>query len=178
MHSNSKSFLMAALLFAGVLQLWAEPAQARHRETTDFAFVVVDRQVGGSDLLILNGNGTISSDDIEGGGSFTHFRPGGRPPFPVVASGTWEATRLISFTPIGTYGAHAAGILEMQVRLIPSGGSPVPATMRMVCNIGAGGLQTGEGEGVTLRVRSGSVFEPMDAGVTVFSLGAEDGDEQ
>jgi len=174
---RSKSLLMAALLFVGVLQLWAQPVQAGHDEATSFTFMVVDQQVGGSDQIILNGSGTFNSDDIEGGGHFTHYRVVGHPPFPIVASGTWEATGLIRFTPNGIYGASESGILEMQVRLIPSHGSPVSATMRMVCNVPAGGLLTGEEEGITLRLRGGSVFEPVGLGLTVFNPGVED-DEQ
>ena len=182
---SSKSFLMAALLLVGVLQLWAQPAQARHGETTDFAmagheeqttftFAVVDRQIGGPDQVILSGHGTFSSDDVEGGGSFTHFSPSGGPPFPIVASGTWEARRFVSFTPFGTYGAQESGILEMVVRFIPQGGPPVQLTMKVVCNVPAGGLFTGQAEGVTLSASGTPIFEPMGQGVTLFNPGAEE----
>jgi hypothetical protein len=154
------------MLVAG-LQLWGKRALAGGGQTT-FSFVVVNTQVGGTDQLILNGNGTFSSEEVQGGGSFTHFSPTGEPPSPIVDSGTWRAKRFISFTPVGTYGAHGAGILQMDVDLIPDLGSPIPGTLEVVCNIAAGGLATGKEEGVTLTLAEGT-FEPMGAGLTVFS---------
>ena len=130
------------------------------------------------DRIILTGAGRYSSRDVHGGGNFTHFQATGSPPFPIVGSGRWIATELLSFTPTTPpgFGAHRGGILEMQVKLFPTGGSSISGvTMKVVCNIGPGGLSTGEEEGVTLTVPGAPFgpFAPSDppTGITAFVQG-------
>ncbi len=145
----------------------ATPALAS--DQTNFTFVVVSKLVGGPDLLILNGSGKFGSGEVNGGGSFTHVNPGTGV---IVASGTWRAKKLVSFTPNGTFGAHASGILEMKSRLLPTGGERVEGVvMRQVCNLP--GLDTGQEEGVTVTLPNGATFEPTDTGATLFSTGNE-----
>ena len=73
--------------------------------------------------------------------------------------------------------AHAAGILQMKVDLIPDGKPKIKGvTMEVVCNVGVGGLQTGKDEGVTLDNLDGLTFVPFGQGITFFSPGAEDDD--
>lgn len=168
-------FVLGFLLF-GVFQPYrAQPARADDGRT-NFTFMTLPKQVNGADTLIFNGHGSFNRDEVEGGGSFTHFSPTGLKPFPIVASGTWKARRLISFTSAGTYGAHEAGVLKMDVDLVVDDRSVVSATVKVVCNIGAGNLQTGQPGGVTLSSPGRPTFvatAPQD-GLTVFSTGIEE----
>lgn len=171
------------------LALASLPALAHALETpalaagqTNFSFVVVSAVggslVSGADAVILNGGGTFGPAQVHGAGSFTHFTVAAKTPFPIVAHGTWKAKRFVSFELIGTYGAHAAGLLTMLVHLVPAGGPAgaraVEAEMKVVCNIGPAGLSTGLPEGVFLTV-PGATYAPA-AGLTVFSTGVEQRD--
>ncbi len=127
------------------------------------------RSALGSNVIIINGDGVVSSSGVEGGGSFTIFTDTGSAPKPIVAFGTWKATSLVSFTEIGTYGAHAAGTLVMDVVLTLADGTEIPGTMTFVCNLGPAGLFTGSTEGVTLAAGTLGTFTPTTAGLTVFS---------
>lgn len=144
----------------------------------NFHFVVVSKTRNSHDFVALAGDGTLAGDakNVEGGGLFTHFQPTPPKPFPIVGAGTWKAKKLRSFDLIGTYGSLAAGVLDMDVDLVRDVPSKlvIPATMRMVCNLGPAALNTGKGdEGVTLSVPSvGLEFEPQvpGVGVTVFGV--------
>ena len=103
-------------------------------------------------LAQFNGDGKITDSDVEGGGRFNLVIDTSPVPKTIVASGTWKAKRLMSFNLIGTYGAIAAGILEMKVDLVPDGGSVVQATLRLACSIAAAGLDAGEEEGFVLDI--------------------------
>ncbi len=148
----------------------ATPAFADDNQT-NFHFVAVSI-ADPTDLVILNGDGKFGPSNVNGGGSFTHFNPTGFPPFPIVASGTWKARRLVSFTPVGTYGADESGTLVIDVDLIPASGIKIPGTITVNCNIPPGGLSTGSPEGVTLVV-DGLTFVPTGTGATVFTTGNE-----
>jgi hypothetical protein len=148
---------------------------------TTFTFAVASQAKAGTTVhrVFLNGNGKFSKAQVKGGGKFTHFIVAATPPFPIVDQGAWKARRLLSFTPTKppTYGAHAAGILQMKVDLIPDGKPKIKGViMEVACNIGAGGLQTGEDEGVTLDKLDGLTFVPFGQGITFFSPGADDDD--
>jgi len=151
----------------------ASPAWAGEGDEGDtrFRFVVVSKLTSGPDLVAINGNGKFGASGIRGNGAFTHFIPGGTPPFPIVATGFFRATKLISFESIGTYGVLEAGILEMEasVRVTAPDPAKVPATLTVVCNIGPGGLFTPHHEGVTIEVE-GFKFEPLEPelGLTIF----------
>jgi hypothetical protein len=126
----------------------------------------------------FNGDGRITPSEVKGGGVFNRYVDTSPVPKTIEALGTWKAKRLTSFTLIGTYGAIAAGILQMDVHLVPNGGSVIEAKLRVVCNIGAAGLNTGEEEGFVLDIpgtpfTAGGMFgpfEPFAQGVTVFNL--------
>lgn len=106
----------------------------------------------------MSGDGRVTPSNAVGGGSFVHFLfPGSNPPVggtppTIVATGTWKAKRLVSFNLIGTWGVFGAGILEMLIRLVPDGGPVTQAMLKVVCNIGAAGLSTGQEEGFELAI--------------------------
>lgn len=126
----------------------------------------------------MAGFGTISPSGVAGGGHFQHYDLASTPPRTIFAAGRWEATRLISFQPVGTWGVVTAGIAVMEVTLlreIPSE-AEIAATLKVVCNVGSGGFETGEAEGFTLTVTDAPFgsFVPFGAGITVFTtLGGE-----
>ncbi len=138
--------------------------------------------------VLLHGCGTFESDEAEGGGAFAHFLfPGSNPPpggspLPLIASGTWKADGRADFRSIGNYGVLGAGILEMDIVLLRETPSEaeLPARLRIVCNIGAAGLDTGHAEGFTLGI-PGTPFAPRGeigpfrpvTGLTLFAAGGE-----
>lgn len=154
----------------------ATPAWAEDRTTGNgFFFQVVSHSTTSADLLIISGCGRIGRD-VEGGGSFTHFVPEGDPPFPIVATGHWRASRLTRFDPIGSYGELVAGIAELDA--VAAITAPFTArsraTLEIVCNIGPAGLVTGEEEGVVVSVPDvGETFVPTSppTGLTIFTTG-------
>ena len=135
-----------------------------------FRFVSNSRTaiVGGVRYLAqFSGDGKITDSDVEGGGNFNIVIETSPVPKKIVASGTWKAKRLMSFTLIGTYGALAAGILEMKVDLVQSKGPVMEATLRVVCSIAAAGLDAGEEEGFVLDIpgtqfTQGGTFGPFE----------------
>jgi hypothetical protein len=121
----------------------------------------------------MAGSGTIEEDSVEGGGHFQHYNQAAAPPRTIFAAGAWKAKRLVSFDPIGTWGVITAGVAVMQIELrqaIPSR-TLVAATLKVVCNVGSGGFETGQPEGFTLTVPGASfgAFVPIGAGITVFT---------
>jgi hypothetical protein len=143
---------------------------------TRFFFEVVSGDGNTADRINLSGAGTFAIGRVTGGGSFTRFTPTGTAPFPIVDSGIWRANKFLSFTetPGSPYGQGISGILTMQVELRPLGKQPVAATMQVVCNLGAGALDTGEDEGVKLALSDGTRFAPIGQGQTIFNLGHDD----
>ncbi len=134
----------------------ARPALAQ----TQRGFMFLTVSAAGEHRLAMGGQGVFDpargpASSMGGGGSFFHFQLATSPPFPLVASGTWKARLLTSYREIGTYGGAASGIGEFAIdiqRLHPSPALIRGAVMRFFCNIGAGGFQTGETEGITLSI--------------------------
>ena len=121
--------------------------------------------------MIMGGCGSVSADEVSGGGTFLHFDNATAVPRTILGTGTWRARKLTAFDVIGTYGELVAGIMEADVRLRPVSGGSVPASLKVVCNIGPAGLiNTGEHEGFILTV-GGLTFEPLspEVGLTVFT---------
>lgn len=133
---------------------------------TNFHFVCVSQISGTSDQVAISGDGMIGPATAVGDGAFAHFQAVGSPPFPIVGTGSWRARSLESFDVVGQYGVLVSGIAEMGIDLVTEGGV-VPATLEIVCNIGPGGLGTGEPEGIFLTVDD-ATFEPT-LGLTVFT---------
>src|SRR5262245_38716259 len=147
-------------------------ASAADRNEVRFTFAVQSRDGETGHRINLEGTGAFDGRHVEGGGTFTWFNPVGPPPFPVIAAGSWRARKFLGFAPTDppVYGVHGAGILQMEVELRPIGGRRLPGVMRVVCNIGAGGMVTGEEEGVALALRDGTEFEQV-TGLTFFIPG-------
>ena len=129
----------------------------------------------------MTGEGKINHHNAVGGGSFNHWNDtlaGPPPPEPILASGTWKVKSLTSFTvtddPNNPWGQIVSGVAVMEIRLFPEGGPKkgIPATLTVVCNIGAAGVSTGQPEGFFLEVGDLS-FEPFVPanGLTAFTLG-------
>ena len=166
----------------------ATPARAEHDNRLGFRFVCVSKAatVGGVDhRILMNGCGTFNGSEAEGGGSYDHFDNASAVPKTILGAGRWKAGRLLSFSLVGTYGEIAAGILEMEVKLLQEFPSRavIPATLKVVCSIGAAGLDSGE-EGFTLTIPGAPFgpFEPFEVapgftfGITVFTVGKHEGD--
>lgn len=128
----------------------------------------------------MSGSGRIGEDDVEGGGTFQHYDIASTPPRTIFATGTWRATRLLGFQPIGTWGVITAGIADMEVDLLRRTPSQavIHATLRVVCNVGSGGFDTGLAEGFTLTIPGAPFgsFVPIGAGITVFTAVTAEGD--
>lgn len=176
MNNLRQPWLVCSILLGLLLTLtvasWAplSVASAPASSQTNFTFALAS--VAFPDVIILNGEGKFNFAEAVGHGSFTHFNA---TTGAIVGVGTWKARMLLSFTPTSppTLGAHAAGVLEMLVDLVPEGGSVISgATMKVVCNLP--GLDTGQVEGVTLAIPGGPTFGPTGNG-TLFSTGVEEG---
>ena len=144
----------------------AKPVEAAGQ--TNFDFVTLNKRVGQSEFILLNGSGRFNGSEVVGGGSFTW----GVGPFgvgPLVASGTWKAGRLLKFSPGGTFGVDQGGILDLEIRFVQDSPSSavIPATLKVVCGLNAntGGLP----EGVILTLANGTKFEAIDVGITIFT---------
>lgn len=128
-------------------------------------------------MTAVGGTGRIEGSDVEGSGTFNLWTTETNPAT-LRAAGTWQAERLVSFRhDFGTFGTIVAGIAELDITLMRAVPSPaaIPARLRLICNIGAANISTGEAEGFVLRVGD-VVFTPFGAGLTGFSrsLRAED----
>jgi hypothetical protein len=158
---------------ASALPAWADTGD----DPTNFHFMAVSTTGMVSGVIhniIMGGQGEFSGSQVAGGGFFIHYDDVPPVPKPVLASGTWRAREAMSFELSGTYGVQGSGILEMRIELLrqlPSPAAPMPGTLRVVCNIGAAGLQTGEDEGYVLTVAGLPPFRPMvpALGLTAFS---------
>jgi hypothetical protein len=146
-----------------------------------YHFLVLDAVSGTTDRMIITGDGGFNGNQAHGGGTFDHFRAVGSPPLPVVASGTWKANDVISFTHSATShgGVFEGGTLVMHVTFYPNGQPAIPnVTMEVDCNLGPIGFNTGKPEGVSITFPGGPVFAPTNlgpeqptTGVTVFTVG-------
>jgi len=168
----------------------ARPARADDDNGLGFRFVCVSKAaiVGGVDhRMIMNGNGKFNGSEAEGGGTYDHFDNASAVPKTILGAGGWKAGRLLSFSLVGTYGVLAAGILEMEVKLLQESPSQavIPATLKVVCSIGVAGLDAGE-EGFTLTIPGVPFgpFEPFSVvpgfpftfGITNFTMSKREGD--
>jgi hypothetical protein len=165
----------------------------RRRKRAGFRFVSVSQAKPVGEVvprILMNGCGTFrtsgesKSCKVEGGGSYDLINFASPVPSTILAAGTWEAERVLSFNPIGTYGVLTAGILELDVDLLQE----IPereefsATLRIACSLAPAGLDTGEPEGFVLTI-PGSPFGPfrpivvapkVTLGLTVFTRGEEE----
>ena len=117
--------------------------------------------------VTMSGEGKVdpSASQVTARGSFTQFdNSGPKDPKPILSSGTWTAERLSGFSILGTWGQgpFAAGEIQMNVTLHQDFPTQVeiPAVLKLVSNIEAGKLTTGQPEGVTLTI-PGSIARPF-----------------
>ena len=154
---------------------------------TGYHFLVFDAVSGASDRMIITGDGSFNANRAHGGGTFDHFQTGATLPLHIVASGTWKATDVVSFTHSATsHGPFEGGELVMHATFYPTGQPAITnVTVDVVCNLGPIGFSIpGKTEGVTVTFPGGPVFAPTNlgpstpfTGVTVFTLGeGEQGD--
>jgi hypothetical protein len=152
---------------------------------TGYHFLVFDAVSGTSDRMIIDGTGGFNGNKAHGGGSFDHFQLGGTLPLHIVASGTWKATDVVSFTASPTsHGPYEGGVLVMHATFFPTGQPAIKNVMLEVdCNLGPIGFNTGKTEGVVVTFPGGPTFVPTAGpstpftGVTVFTVGeGEQGD--
>jgi hypothetical protein len=139
-----------------------------------FHFLVLDQISGTSDRLIFQGNGSFNRNRASGGGTFDHFRAVGSPPLPLVATGTWKAEDVVSWTPGTTHGVYQGGILVIHGTLKPNGQPAIKNVLIEIdCNLGPAGFNSGKPEGVIVTVPGtpSVVFTPTSptTGLTVFS---------
>ena len=140
-----------------------------------FHFLVLDQVAGTPDRLIMQGNGSFNQNRASGGGTFDHFQAIGSPPLPLVASGTWKAEDVVSWSPGGTHGVYQGGTLVIHATFKPTGQPTIKNVLIQVdCNLGPAGFSTGKPEGVVVTFPGTPqvVFTPMNPvfGVTIFSL--------
>ncbi len=136
-------------------------------------------------VALMWGEGKLEGDTVQGGGAYDHFDDASTAPKTVLGYGTWEATRLLNWQPIGTWGKQVAGALEIEVSLLqefPSSAT-VQAKLRIVCNVGPAKLFIPNPnpppanllEGFTLTI-PGAEYGPFvpflsPQGITIFSSG-------
>ena len=166
----------------------ARPARADDDNGLGFRFVCVSKAaiVGAVDhRMLMNGCGKFNGSEAQGGGTYDHIDNASPVPKTILDAGRWKAGRLLSFSLTGTYGEIAAGILEMEVKLLQEFPSRavIPATLKIVCSLGAAGLDSGE-EGFTLTI-PGAPFGPFEPffvapgftfGISVFTISKHEGD--
>jgi hypothetical protein len=185
------ALLALALLVGGAAGNNGKGHRGHHGSTangqTGYHFLVLD--AAGTDRMIITGDGGFNGNQAHGGGTFDRFSSVGSPPLPVVASGTWKANDVVSFSPSPTShgGVFEGGRLVMHATFYPIGGAPIPnVTMEVDCNLGPIGFSVSppRTEGVIITFPGGSpVFVPTAGpttpftGVTIFTLGeGEQGD--
>src|SRR5438477_3545051 len=140
---------------------------------TGFHFLVLDQIAGTSDRLIVQGNGSFNRNRASGGGTFDHFLAGTGPPATLVATGTWKAEDVVSWSPGTSHGVFEGGILMIHATVKPLGQPTIKNVLLEIdCNLGPAGFSTGKPEGVVATIPSGPTFIPTSptTGVTVFSL--------
>ena len=150
-----------------------------------YHFLVFDAVSGATDRMIITGDGSFNANRAHGGGTFDHFQAGATLPLHIVASGTWKATDVVSFTHSATsHGPFEGGVLVMHATFFPTGQPAIKnVTVEVDCNLGPIGFSTGKTEGVIVTFPSGPVFAPTNlgpttpfTGVTVFTVGRGEGD--
>ncbi len=138
-----------------------------------YHFLVADQIAGAPDRLIIQGDGSFNRNRASGGGTFDHFLAGTGPPATLVATGTWKAEGVVSWSPGLSHGVFEGGILMIHATVKPIGQPAIKNVLLEIdCNLGPAGFTTGKPEGVVVTLPGGPTFIPTSptTGVTVFSL--------
>ncbi len=137
-----------------------------------FHFLVLNQIAGTSDRLIVQGNGSFNRNRASGGGTFDHFLAGTGPPATLVATGTWKAEDVVSWTPGTSHGVLEGGTLVIHATVKPIGQPAIKNVMIEIdCNLGPAGFSTGKTEGIVVTFPGGPVFTPTPASATVPNTG-------
>jgi hypothetical protein len=138
-----------------------------------YHFLVLDQIAGAPDRLIFQGNGSFNRNRASGGGTFDHFLAGTGPPATLIATGTWKAEDVVSWSPGTSHGVFEGGILMIHATVYPVGHPAIRNVLLEIdCNLGPAGFNTGKPEGVVVTFPGGPTFTPTSptTGLTVFSL--------
>jgi hypothetical protein len=137
-----------------------------------FHFLVLNQIAGKTDRLIVQGNGSFNRNRASGGGTFDHFLAGTGPPATLVATGTWKANDVVSWTPGASHGLLEGGTLVIHATVKPIGQPAIKNVMIEIdCNLGPAGFSTGKTEGIVVTFPGGPVFTPTPAAATVPNTG-------
>ncbi|HEX9567584.1 MAG TPA: hypothetical protein VGA48_08335 [Thermoplasmata archaeon] len=128
----------------------------------------------GGCFIAMFGSGTFEGSDAEGTGIFSIST--GLPPSSTnsVASGSWQANKVISFTSYGVANERSeGGLLVLNVILHFDGSGVVTsAALTITCRVGSPPATAKEG--ATLSAGSTFNFDTPVTGITTFSAPAED----
>lgn len=119
-----------------------------------FTFTAVDKQSAGTDSLLIDGTGSVDkTGKIKASGRFTRFLPSTSDDddHKVVATGTWKATSVVSFTPASPT-ATSGGVLVIKADFAIAGGKTESATVTI--------SDTGSQSGVTVDIPHDATFVP------------------
>lgn len=181
--------LIVAVVSFAVLTLVA-PSSAQQRQALghhvrfDLVQIVQDTVLAGGadvghdatsgDRVELTGSGEFKpgTGGAAGGGTFVHRRADESE----VAHGIWVVTGFASWTPgggslpladgIGEASEASAGIVTLNVRLIPEGGAPLSAILEVHCLLPGASIDTEEG----IRLIVGPFVFEQDGGGTLFHI--------
>jgi hypothetical protein len=152
-----------------------KPANAQQQRAFHFQANAGSTTTTPPQVIIMFGTGSFdTAGRVKGGGIFQIFDSTSPTPKTILASGTWEADNLVSYTEVGTWGELAAGTAVMNINLVLSTGTTQPATLTVFCNLGPAGLfnhnpdGTIAPEGITVTI-GGNTLTPV-GGLTVFDV--------
>jgi hypothetical protein len=154
---------------AFALPAWAEEelkGVGDRRQATFVAFGKGPTIDGVEHVAVMNGKVIFSAEAGRafGGGNFTAIDNGPPVPKPILAFGNWKVVKFLDYDTfdLPAYGTIQASILDLGT-LAEDG---LSGQLRLICNVGAAGLSTGEPEGFVLdlpETPSGPLrFEPFD----------------
>src|SRR5437867_10476474 len=138
-------FAMAVLTALLMLALLAGGAAGGHGKgkgrgahgRIGYHFLVADQVVGTPDRLIIQGDGSFNRNRASGGGTFDHFLAGTGPPATLVATGTWKAGDVVSWSPGTSHGVYEGGVLMIHATLKPAGHPRIKHVLIEIdCNLG------------------------------------------
>ena len=120
----------------------------------------------------LDGAGTFDPDAgwVKGGGNFVLFDQAKPTPKPLITSGFWEPTGFVSYDTKGlaSFGKIQPAILTVLANFDVLGSG---LTLKLICNVGAVPLLTGEDEGwQLLDTPAYGTFQPPTPGVGITHL--------
>src|SRR6266568_3698107 len=168
------ALLLLALLAGGAAGGHGKGSNGSSHGRIGYHFLVVDQlAAGGSDRLILQGDGSFNRNRASGGGTFDHFLAGTGPPATLVATGTWKAEDVVSWSPGLSHGIFEGGTLMIHATVKPVGQPAIRNVLLAIyCNLGPAGFTTGHEEGVDVTLPGGPMFTQTTptTWVTVFSL--------